>query len=100
MLGQSVAVEKKDKLAARLAREQQPARCERLAQRLLGAAPVQVQCTACALSGQAPAGAWLDEAARWEAASGGTVFRLGGLLVLLCAAGRAYTPMTRPSALP
>ena len=42
MLGQSAAFEKKDKLAARLAREQQPARCERLAQRLLGAAPVQV----------------------------------------------------------
>ena len=100
MLGQSAAFEKKDKLAARLAREQQPARCERLAQRLLGAAPVQVQCTACALSDHAPAGAWLDEAARWEAASGGAVFRLGGMLVLLCAAGRAYTPMTRPSALP
>ena len=100
MLGQSAAFEKKDKLAARLAREQQPARCERLAQRLLGAAPVQVQCTACALSDHAPAGAWLDEAARWEAASGGAVFRLGGMLVLLCVAGRAYTPMTRPSALP
>lgn len=100
MLGQSAAFEKKDKLAARLAREQQPARCERLAQRLLGAAPVQVQCTACALSGHAPAGAWLDEAACWEAASGGAVFRLGGMLVLLCAAGRAYTPTTRPSALP
>ena len=92
MLGQSAAFEKKDKLAARLAREQQPARCERLAQRLLGAAPVQVQCTACALSDHAPAGAWLDEAARWEAASGGAVFRLGGMRVLLCAAGRAGAP--------
>ena len=53
VLGQSAAFEKKDRLAARLAREQQPARCERLAQRLLGAAPPQVQCTACALPGQA-----------------------------------------------
>ncbi len=59
MLGQSAAFEKKDRLAARLAREQQPARCERLAQRLLGAAPPQVRCTACALPGQAAAGAWL-----------------------------------------
>lgn len=44
MLGQSVAFEKKDKLAARLAREQQPARCERLAQRLL--APRRFRCSA------------------------------------------------------
>ena len=92
MLGQSAAFEKKDRLAARLAREQQPARCERLAQRLLGAAPPQVRCTACALPGQAAAGAWLEAAARWEAACGGAAFRFGGMLVLLCAAGRAGMP--------
>lgn len=84
MLGQSAAFEKKDRLAARLAREQQPARCERLAQRLLGrgAAPGSVHGVRPS-RGRRPPARGLRLRPRWEAACGGAAFRFGGMLVLL-----------------